>query len=102
MVTWCCASTSAISANSGPANATGPQHRGDTPTRVEQLAVTWDYGENVLDLEPQGPLPPQIYWRRRALALGIGLLVVALVVFGGIALFGGSDSKNTDKTSTAI
>lgn len=63
--------------------------------------MTWDYGENVLDLEPQGPLPPQIYWRRRALALGIGLLVVALVVFGAITLFNGSGSKNTAKTSTS-
>lgn len=63
--------------------------------------MTWDYGENVLDLEPQGPLPPQIYWRRRALALGIALLVIALLVGGAIALFGGSGSKNTAKTDTS-
>jgi hypothetical protein len=34
----------------------------------------------VLDLEPHGPLPRQIYWRRRALALGVAVLVIAIVV----------------------
>jgi hypothetical protein len=33
----------------------------------------------VLDLEPQGPLPTQIYWRRRALALGVGAVVIAVI-----------------------
>jgi hypothetical protein len=33
----------------------------------------------VLDLEPQGPLPPEIYRRRRALALGVGVLVVGII-----------------------
>lgn len=33
----------------------------------------------VLDLEPHGPLPQQIYWRRRALALGIAVVVVAII-----------------------
>jgi hypothetical protein len=33
----------------------------------------------VLDLEPHGPLPSQIYWRRRALALGIAVVVVGVV-----------------------
>jgi hypothetical protein len=41
--------------------------------------VTWAYRELVLDLEPQGPLPSQIYWRRRALAIGIAVLVVAII-----------------------
>jgi hypothetical protein len=41
--------------------------------------VSWDYRENVLDLEPQGPLPPQIYWRRRGLALGIAVLVIGVI-----------------------
>jgi hypothetical protein len=41
--------------------------------------VTWPYREVVLDLEPQGPLPTQIYWRRRALALGIAVVVIGLV-----------------------
>jgi hypothetical protein len=33
----------------------------------------------VLDLEPQGPLPTQIYWRRRALALGVAALVIVVI-----------------------
>ena len=33
----------------------------------------------MLDLEPHGPLPTQIYWRRRALALGIAVLVIAII-----------------------
>ena len=62
--------------------------------------MTCPYGKNVLDLEPRGPLPPQIYWRRRGLALGIAALVIALLVGAGIALFGGSKSANTAKTET--
>jgi hypothetical protein len=41
--------------------------------------VTWPYRELVLDLEPHGPLPTQIYWRRRALAIGIAVLVIGVV-----------------------
>ena len=62
--------------------------------------MTWPYGENVLDLEPQGPLPPQVYWRRRGLALGIAALAIALVAGIAFALFGGSDSAKTAKTET--
>ena len=47
---------------------------------VGLLAVTWAYRENVLESEPHGPLPPEIYRRRRALAIGIAALVVAVVV----------------------
>ena len=46
----------------------GSQLTGDTPRRVERVGVTWAYGVNVLDLEPRGPLPTEIYWRRRGLA----------------------------------
>ena len=52
---------------------------GDTPSVVGLLAVTWAYRDNVLELEPHGPLPPEIYRRRRALAIGIAALVVAIV-----------------------
>lgn len=68
---------------------------------VGQLVVTPPYGENVLDLEPHGPLPTQIYWRRRALAIGIALLVVACLVGLTVALFHRSDSAETAKTSTS-
>lgn len=42
--------------------------------------MTWAYGVGVLDLEPHGPLPTQIYWRRRALAIGLAVLAVAVIV----------------------
>ena len=55
----------------------------------------------MLDLEPHGPLPPQVYWRRRGLALGISLLAIALVAGLAYAIFGGSGSaKNAAKTGT--
>jgi hypothetical protein len=41
--------------------------------------VTCPYRGLVLDLEPHGPLPSQIYWRRRALALGIAVLVIGVI-----------------------
>ncbi|HTM85406.1 MAG TPA: hypothetical protein VL179_11015 [Mycobacterium sp.] len=34
----------------------------------------------MLDLEPQGPLPPNIYWRRRGMALGIAAAAIAVVI----------------------
>ncbi|WP_203471336.1 hypothetical protein [Mycolicibacterium chubuense] len=33
----------------------------------------------MLDLEPHGPLPQQIYWRRRALALGVTVVVIGII-----------------------
>ena len=63
--------------------------------------MTSAYGGNVLDLEPHGPLPPQVYWRRRGLALGIALLAIALVAGIAFALFGRSDSvKDTAASQT--
>ena len=41
--------------------------------------MTCPYRDVVLDLEPHGPLPTQIYWRRRALALGIAVLVIGVI-----------------------
>ena len=56
--------------------------------------MTWPYRENVLDLEPHGPLPSQIYWRRRALAIGIAVLVVAIVAGDGLrVVFSGTGAE---------
>ncbi len=63
--------------------------------------MTCPYRENVLDLEPHGPLPSQIYWRRRGLALGIAVLVIAIIAGIAFALFSGSDSKSTVKNDAA-
>jgi hypothetical protein len=52
--------------------------------------VTWAYGVNVLDLEPRGPLPTEIYWRRRGLALGIAVVVIGIAVATVIAFVSGS------------
>ncbi|MGV0744284.1 hypothetical protein [Mycolicibacterium sp. XJ870] len=59
----------------------------------------------MLDLEPQGPLPPEIYRRRRALAIGLAVVVVgviaaivALIVTSG----SGAETTSADKpTATA-
>jgi len=62
--------------------------------------VTWAYRENVLDLEPHGPLPAQIYWRRRALAAGIAVLVIGVivaVVFTVLTGNSGAENKNAAK-----
>jgi len=66
--------------------------------------VTWAYGENVLDLEPRGPLPTEIYWRRRGLALGIAVVVIGVAVATVIAFMGGSAGAkpaNADKSNSA-
>lgn len=44
----------------------------------------------VLDLEPRGPLPTEIYWRRRGLALGIAVVVIGIAVAVVIAFMGNS------------
>ncbi|WIM86343.1 hypothetical protein PT015_15675 [Candidatus Mycobacterium wuenschmannii] len=49
----------------------------------------------MLDLEPRGPLPPEIYWRRRGLAIGIAVVVVAIVVAIIVAVLSGGSSGNT-------
>ena len=59
------------------------------------MAVTWPYGVNVLDLEPHGPLPPEIYWRRRGLALGIAVVVIGIIVAISVAIFGGGAGAKT-------
>ncbi|MCH5645272.1 MULTISPECIES: hypothetical protein [unclassified Gordonia (in: high G+C Gram-positive bacteria)] len=47
-------------------------------------------------IEPQGPLPPEIYWRRRVVAAGGGLVVLAVVVGLIVWMTSGNDAaKNT-------
>ncbi len=61
--------------------------------------MTSAYRENVLDLEPHGPLPSQIYWRRRGLALGIAVLVIGVVLAIIVAVrHGGSGAGTTAKS----
>jgi hypothetical protein len=63
---------------------------------VDPVDVTWAYRVNVLDLEPRGPLPPEIYWRRRGLAIGVAVVVVAIVVAIIVAVLSGSAGANTN------
>lgn len=58
----------------------------------------------VLDLEPHGPLPSQIYWRRRALAIGIAVVVVgiiAAIVAVIVTSSSGAETKSADEPSAA-
>ncbi len=72
---------------------------GDTPGRVEHVAMTCLYREEVLDIEPQqAPLPPEIYRRRRVLALSVAGVVVALVVGIITLVLNSGSSDNTQQT----
>ncbi|MCV7124359.1 hypothetical protein [Mycobacterium lacus] len=44
----------------------------------------------MLDLEPRGPLPTEIYWRRRGLALGIAVVVIGIAVATVVAFVNSS------------
>lgn len=65
--------------------------------------MTWAYRDDVLDLEPHGPLPRQIYWRRRALALGIAVLVIGIIaaVVAVVAMNSTSNEQPTANESPA-
>ncbi|ORC11382.1 hypothetical protein B1T46_11965 [Mycobacterium kansasii] len=66
--------------------------------------MTWAYGVNVLDLEPRGPLPTEIYWRRRGLALGIAVVVIGIAVAAVVAFVGntaGAKPVNAEKPGSA-
>jgi hypothetical protein len=66
--------------------------------------MTWAYGVIVLDLEPRGPLPTEIYWRRRGLALGIAVVVIGIVVAIVVAFMDGSAGAkpaSVDKPNSA-
>ncbi|MFB7877536.1 hypothetical protein ACFC06_19990 [Nocardia sp. NPDC056064] len=55
-------------------------------------------------LEPNGPLPPEIYWRRRALAIGIVAVALVLVIWLAVMVTRGGDSsgeKPVAATTTA-
>ncbi|MEV6068751.1 hypothetical protein AB0L82_19555 [Nocardia sp. NPDC052001] len=49
-------------------------------------------------LEPNGPLPPEIYWRRRLVAIGAIAIALLLVLWVGFALLrgGSGDEKKAD------
>ena len=66
--------------------------------------MTWAYGVNVLDLEPRGPLPTEIYWRRRGLAIGIAVVVIGIAVAIVIAFVGnsaGAKPASANKSTSA-
>ncbi|MTE12348.1 hypothetical protein [Nocardia aurantiaca] len=52
-------------------------------------------------LEPNGPLPPEIYWRRRAVAIGAMVLGLALVIWVAFALLKGGGDHRTDAKATS-
>jgi hypothetical protein len=58
----------------------------------------------VLDLEPHGPLPSQIYWRRRALAIGLAVLAIGVITAIVVVIVmntGGSDGNAEQTAATA-
>ncbi|WP_156745529.1 hypothetical protein [Mycobacterium sp. 1165178.9] len=58
----------------------------------------------MLDLEPRGPLPTEIYWRRRGLAIGIAVVVIGIVAAVVIAFMGhnaGAKPASADKATAA-
>ncbi|MFC9892850.1 hypothetical protein ACFVMC_04070 [Nocardia sp. NPDC127579] len=53
-------------------------------------------------LEPTGPLPPEIYWRRRVFAIGILVFAVALVIWLVMMIArGGGDPSGDPKPAAA-
>lgn len=52
-------------------------------------------------LEPNGPLPPEIYRRRRALAIGVGVVVLLLVVWIITSLRDGGDDQQSSDAAAA-
>jgi hypothetical protein len=66
--------------------------------------VTWAYRVTVLDLEPRGPLPTEIYWRRRGLAIGIAVVVIGVIAATVIAFMShnaGAKPASADKPNSA-
>lgn len=65
--------------------------------------MTWPYRYIVLDLEPNGPLPQEIYRRRRMLAIGVSALVILIVAILVIVVVSNAtgDSKPAENTSAS-
>ncbi|KJX74911.1 hypothetical protein [Mycobacterium lepromatosis] len=56
----------------------------------------------MLDLEPRGPLPTEIYWRRRGLAVGITVVVIAIAAIVAVVGSGAAaQPANADKPRSA-
>lgn len=55
-------------------------------------------------MKPVGPQPPNVYWRRRALAIVVLVVVLALLIWGITALIGaftGGDEQTTQPSAGA-
>lgn len=52
-------------------------------------------------LQPNGPLPPEIYWRRRALAIGAAVVVLGLIVWFISSLSGRNSDAEADLAGVA-
>ena len=55
----------------------------------------------MLETEPHQPLPPEIYRRRRFLALGVGALVLVIVIAVVVVVFTNSTSGNSTGTQAS-
>ncbi|MGV9713106.1 hypothetical protein ACWDTI_20845 [Gordonia sp. NPDC003424] len=52
-------------------------------------------------IEPQGPLPPEIYWRRRVVAIGGVVVAVALIIGLIVWATGGNDDSPSNAAATS-
>ncbi|MEV0250208.1 hypothetical protein AB0H76_26670 [Nocardia sp. NPDC050712] len=52
-------------------------------------------------LEPTGPLPPEIYWRRRVFAIGALVLAIAVVIWLAMMIARGGNSTDDPKNAAA-
>ncbi|WP_194817011.1 hypothetical protein [Nocardia sp. XZ_19_385] len=52
-------------------------------------------------LEPTGPLPPEIYWRRRVFAIGILVVAIAVVIWLAVMIARGGGSTGDPKAAAA-
>ncbi|MFI7527287.1 hypothetical protein [Nocardia salmonicida] len=52
-------------------------------------------------LEPNGPLSPEIYWRRRALAIGVIVVALAIVIWLVTMVARGGDSSGADSAAAS-